>query len=443
MTRRKTDAEFKKEVFDLVGGEYVFLNSYQGSRTKIKVKHNKCGHVYKVTPSNFLRGSRCPMCSLKAEGEARRKTNIQFEKEVLDLVGDEYVFLDSYVNANTKIRVKHNKCGNTYKVLPSKFLNGRRCPYCFGKHKKTDTQFKQEVYDLVGNDYTFLDYYVNNKTKLRVKHNKCNNIYDVNPNDFLTGHRCPYCSARTRRKARGKTNAQFKQEVYDLVGDEYTFLDAYFNKRTKLRVKHNKCGNIYNVLPTNFLRGSRCPVCSVRGRDSKTDAQFKCEVYDLVGNEYTFLDSYIDSGTKIRVKHNKCGNTYEVRPTDFISHQTRCPYCNSPKGETIITKLLNLLNINYEPQKTFNDLRDTQPLSYDFYLPDQNTLIEYQGIQHYQPIDYFGGEAKLKIQQKHDKMKSDYAKDHDYNLIAVPYTIDTFSKIKKYLIKHGLKLHYF
>ena len=79
-------------------------------------------------------------------------------------------------------------------------------------------------------------------------------------------------------------------------------------------------------------------------------------------------------------------------------------------------------------------------MSYDFYLPDQNILIEYQGLQHYQPIDYFGGDDRFMVQQKHDQMKLDYAKEHGYNLIAIPYTEDTLAKIKKYLIKHGLNL---
>ena len=100
---------------------------------------------------------------------------------------------------------------------------------------------------------------------------------------------------------------------------------------------------------------------------------------------------------------------------------------------------MKAFGITYEYQKTFPDLKDVQTLSYDFYLPDQNILIEYQGLQHYEPVDHFGGDGKFKLQQKHDKLKSDYARDHGYNLIAVPYTYDTLSKIKKYLLKHGLK----
>ena len=365
----------------------------------------------------------------------RRKTNEQFKQEVYDLVGDEYVFLDTYVNSKAKIRVKHNKCGNVYEVSPNAFLKGNRCPLCYGNIKKTDAQFKKEIYDLVGNEYTFLDSYVNNKTKLRVKHNKCGNVYKVRPNRFLRGDRCVYCSKFK------KTDAQFKKEVYGLVGDEYTFLDPYVNYHTKIRVKHNKCGNIYGVRPSDFIRGSRCSYCvqlKLVDKLTKTNQQFKQEVFNLVGNEYTFLEPYVNAQSKIKIKHNKCGNTYEVRPTDFLDHQTRCPYCNSPKGEALITKILDMLNIKYEYQKTFSDLKDVQLLSYDFYIPSQSILIEYQGRQHYEPVDCFGGNDKFVVQQKHDKMKSDYAKDHGYHLIAVPYTYDTFSNIKKYLIKHGL-----
>ena len=362
----------------------------------------------------------------------RKKTDTEFKHEVADLVGNEYVFLDTYINARTKLRVKHINCGNIYKVTPISFLKGTRCPYCaILSKRKTDAQFKQEVKNLVGNEYTFLDKYVNKHTKLRVKHSECDNIYEVKPNDFLSGHRCPYCSGNVK-----KTNTQFKKEVFELVGDSYTFLDPYINNHTKIKVKHNKCGNIYKVDPNKFLSGRRCPYC--RSNANKTNTQFKKEVYDLVGNEYVFLDKYVNSDTKLRVKHNKCGNTYEVRPTDFFSHQTRCPYCNSPKGETLIAKILDTLNVNYEYQKTFDDLKDTTYLSYDFYIPSQNILIEYQGMQHYHPIDYFGGDVTFKKQQKHDQMKADYAKSNNYNLIAVPYTADTFSKIKKYLLQHGL-----
>lgn len=360
----------------------------------------------------------------------KRKTDEQFKQEVYALEGNEYVFLEPYVNTQTKLRIKHNKCGNIYEVTPGNFLEGRRCPYCSGLIKKTDTQFKREIYTLVGDEYTFLDRYVNAGTKLRVKHNKCGSIYEVRPCFFLRGNRCPYCAGLVK-----KTDEEFQQEVFSLVKNDYTFLDKYVNAKTKLRVRHNECGNIYEVQPDNFIHGKRCPYCF--GGIKKTDTQFQHEIHILVGNEYTFLDKYINNHTKLRAKHKECGNVYEVRPNDFLNGK-RCPFCNSPKGETIINKILDTFNLNYETQQTFDDLMDKTYLSYDFYIPDQNILIEYQGIQHYQPVDIFGGDDQFVIQQKHDQMKLDYAKEHGYNLITVPYTEDTFSKIKKYLIKHGL-----
>ena len=366
---------------------------------------------------------------------SRQKTDKQFRKEIYDLVGNEYTFLDTYVKSSIKIKVKHNKCGHTYEVAPNAFLKGRRCPYCSSSAKRTDAQFKQEVYNLVGNEYTFLDTYVNAKTKIRVKHNKCGHIYKVKPSHFLEGTRCPRCAKLSLSNKLSKSDNQFKQEVYNLVGNEYTFLDTYVNATTKLKVKHNKCGKIYNVLPSNFLKGNRCPYCN--GNAKKTGARFKQEVQDLVGDEYTVLGSYINTNTKIKIKHNICGTVYKVRPHTFLEGY-RCPHCNSSKGELIINKILKSLDINYEYQKSFNDLRDVQPLSYDFYIPSQNILIEYQGQQHYEPVNCFGGKSRFAIQQKHDKLKAEYAKTNSYKLIAIPYTEDTFSKIKKYLLQHGI-----
>lgn len=107
--------------------------------------------------------------------------------------------------------------------------------------RKTNEQFKHEVYILAGNEYTFLDKYVNGKAKIKVKHNKCRNVYKVAPDNFIRGSRCPYCSIKERRK----TDEEFKQEIFNLVKDKYTFLDKYVNADTKIKVKHNKCKHIY------------------------------------------------------------------------------------------------------------------------------------------------------------------------------------------------------
>ena len=136
--------------------------------------------------------------------------------------------------------------------------------------KKNNTQFLREVYKQVKNEYTFLERYINSRTKILVRHNTCEYEFLVNPHNFLDGKqtRCPKCSGKMK-----KTDKEFIKEVFDLVGNEYTFLDEYITNNKKIRVKHNKCGYIYNVKPNDFQQGRRCPNCTVN--KEKTDSIFK------------------------------------------------------------------------------------------------------------------------------------------------------------------------
>lgn len=370
----------------------------------------------------------------------KRKTNEQFKKEIFDLVGDEYTFLDPYVNNKTKLRVRHNKCGNVYEVVPYSFKQGRRCPKCqlisqANMRRLSNEQFLKRVYNLVGDEYTVIEPYVNSNKPIKIKHNKCGRISKMSPNNFMQGARCKYCAGNVQL-----TQQQVEDRITKLYGNEYTLLSKYRGMSSDIKIKHNPCNTVFWTNANGFLRkkSNKCPICYHTGK--KTVQQFQLDLDNNYGEgRYTIIGEYINAKSLTKIRCNICNHTWETKPNWILTNRSGCPYCNSPKGETIISKVLNTFSISYESQKTFDDLKDKDCLSYDFYIPDQDILIEYQGQQHYEPVDYFGGEAQFKLQQKHDKMKLDYAKFHSYNLITVPYTEDTFSKIKKYLIKHGLK----
>ena len=122
-----------------------------------------------------------------------------------------------------------------------------------------------------------------------------------------------------------------------------------------------------------------------------------------------------------------------------------CPYLITYKGEEYIKQYLQKNNISFNTQKKFSDLfgiGDGQ-LSYDFSIPDEKyryILIEYNGLQHYESCEFFGGEEQFKKQKEHDKRKRDYAKKHGYKLITVKYTYDTYESIAEYLDKELEKL---
>ena len=95
----------------------------------------------------------------------------------------------------------------------------------------------------------------------------------------------------------------------------------------------------------------------------------------------------------------------------------KCKRFNS-KGEIKIKKFLDNNNIYYEQQKHFKELNQ---LSFDFYIPNKNILIEYQGEQHFHSIKFFGGETKYLKQIENDNIKREFCKNNNFILLEIEY----------------------
>ena len=97
-----------------------------------------------------------------------------------------------------------------------------------------------------------------------------------------------------------------------------------------------------------------------------------------------------------------------------------------------------MFGIKYKTEKTFDGLVGCRGglLMFDFYLPNYNICIEYDGIQHFKPIDYFGGERGLRIRQTHDMRKNKYCLRNNIKLIRIKYS--DISNIKKLLAENLL-----
>ena len=89
-----------------------------------------------------------------------KKTTEQFKKEVFEQVGNEYTVRSKYLGSHKDITMYHLSCGKEYTVKPYNFINNRRrCPHCFRNIRKTTQQFKEKVYELVGYEYKVLGEY--------------------------------------------------------------------------------------------------------------------------------------------------------------------------------------------------------------------------------------------------------------------------------------------
>lgn len=191
--KRKTHEEFVKEVFNLVGNEYEILDIYKNSNTKLQFKHKKCGNIILISPNNFLNSStRCFICAGKSRKNKLKKSNETFYNEIINIFGLEYKLLSDYINNKTKIKIKHN-CGYEWFVNPKDFLKSKGCPKCNSYYKRTAQEFKTEIELLTKGEYLVLGNYINFRTKVLMRHCLCGWEWKVDPRNFLNGTRCPKC----------------------------------------------------------------------------------------------------------------------------------------------------------------------------------------------------------------------------------------------------------
>lgn len=286
--------------------------------------------------------------------------------------------------------------------------------------KITDKIFKQRVYNQVGNEYITLTPYVKGYEKVKFKHTKCNNTFWMTPNHFLVDHRrCSYCN-----HGNAKSPEEFAKEFCKVAGKHYMQLTAYHRSHEKIKVIHVDCGNKYWVDPDSFVNGGRrCPKCY--GNIRKTIKQFREEVSTLTHGEYACVSKYyVNNRTNVEIKHLVCGNKYKVTPHDFVEGN-RCPYCKQSKGERLVQSILEKNGVPYEIQKRFKWCRreNGSYLPFDFYLPNMNMCIEYDGIQHFKSVKYFGGKKKLLSQQDRDNFKNRCCLSKKISVIRVPYNL--------------------
>lgn len=295
--------------------------------------------------------------------------------------------------------------------------------------KTTQEEFVNKLKDILP-DISVIGEYSTARLPIECRCEKCGYEWSPLPTNLLRGHGCPRCVGHLQ-----KTHEQFVKEV-EAIG-KVTVLGKYKNAHSPVLVKCNKCGKEWAPHASNLLNGIGCKSCCyeiVGKKNSISDDVFIKRVSNI--NPTIKIHSTYSDGPRKRANCtcSVCGFSW-VPEAHHLIEGHGCPQCSVPSvGEHEIQNVLDTYNIEYIRAYRFDELRGVggKCLSYDFYLPKHNLLIEYQGQQHYEPVNYFGGEDKFKIQQEHDKRKRDFALSRNIRLIEIRYDEDT----KNTLIKH-------
>lgn len=224
----------------------------------------------------------------------------------------------------------------------------------------------------------------------------------------------------------------------DLTGQTFGFLKV-LHQGENIRTPNNrshitwvcecKCGKIINVR-SDSLRSGHTTSCGCRHKEVLAMAG-KNRISDLVEKEFGYLKVIRDSGKRdnrggvLWECQCVCGNIAYVSTSNLTRKKeaTISCGCKKSKGEAKIINLLIKMDIPFVSQKRFDSCiypETNSQLIFDFYLPVQNILIEYDGEQHFHPIkkdrfDYEGTQAR-------DEYKTNWCKENNIVLIRIPYT---------------------
>ena len=348
--------------------EFEYINS----KTKGKLKCNKCGKILFVRPNDLLSNNQYHNCTYNnkklTEKEYINKANI--------IHNNEYIYEDINLSKGVRSIIEVTcKLHGKFKIRANYHLLGNGCPIC----KKLGISHKLTL-----------------------------------PN----------------KKNNHSTNKLTQEEVIKRIGKKYdSSLVKYKNNDTYITLichKTDRFGNEhgqFKIRPSHLFNGKGCPKCG--NNKPKTTEEFIIESKLLRKDvNYSFEKTiYKKYHTPLILTcHNTFSNgvehgDFEITPANFLSGKQGCPICKSSKLENEIEIFLKENNINYIRQCNKSTLPWLETLVLDFFLPIHNIAIECQGIQHFKPLKIFGGEINYNKTIARDKLKLERCVNNNVKLL--------------------------
>jgi len=231
-------------------------------------------------------------------------------------------------------------------------------------------------------------------------------------------------------KTIGDLRQDFIDKAINIHSDKYDYTKTiYVNCRTKVKIICKKHGEFEQYPTSHITHKQNCPICAKTSMTTEKliDRFIKTHkdkyIYDKV--EYTGKDCYVIIGCKT---HGDFTQRYDSHAKGY-----GCNKCLNSLGENKIAEYLLENKIKFIPQKKFNECKYKKELPFDFYLLDYNICIEYNGLQHYKSIIYWGGDSEFKYRQIRDKLKVEYCFNNNIPLLIIKYNDDILQKLNNYL----------
>lgn len=426
---KKTREEFVLEAKKVHQNKYDYsLVEYINGKTNVKIICPEHGVFEKTPVKHTLRKEGCHQCALFNRANINRKSTDDFIKKSKKVHGNKYDYSEvDYKGSTIKVKITCPIHG-LFEKLPSNHFKGQGCPKCLIiiSHNKSNTEdfikkSKEKHGDLY--DYSLTNYVKANK-KVEIICKKHGSFMQT-PQSHLSGRGCDKCG--------GSKKLEYENILkrFNEIHNNFYYYDkfVYVNAVTKSTITCPIHGD-FEQKPANHLQGQGCIKCA--GVQKKTKEDFIKDSILIHGSLYDYsLVEYKNAFEKVKIICRKHGPFIQVPSLHLCG--SGCPTCRESTGEKFIAKFLQENNINFVRQKKFDDCKHVRLLSFDFYLPDHNICIEYNGIQHYEMIQRSKDKEKnIKIFngiKVRDNIKKEYCKNNNIELLIISYKEDVKTRL--------------
>ena len=296
--------------------------------------------------------------------------------------------------------------------------------------KLTISEINNKSHKLYGDKYTIdiEQIYIDMNHNIKIICNKCNNSFERMPSHHFRNSKCPYCESF------GNRNIKFViDKSKEIHGDKYIILEQKFiNMHTKINIHCTDCGLNFKQEPHNHINKKQgCPECNRLRMVYKMDEII--EISNKIHGDRYYIDinqDIINRYSNIEIYCKKCEKKFEQQ---IVVHLMGCgcTNCNNSHGENKTSLLLDEMDIKYIRQKKFINCKKKRCLPFDFYLPDYNICIEYDGIQHFESRSVFGGIDEYIKRKENDEIKNKFCIDNNIKLIRIKYNENIEDKLKE------------
>jgi len=428
-----TTEEYIQRAKKIHGDKYDYsLTDYKTSLSKIKVIC-KIHSEFEILANLHISGSGCQKCSYEQQGKNQTITPQEFVRRANEIHNNKYDYsLLEYKTTKDKINIIcpihgiFNQCANSH-------MNGRGCRKCyFEKLKlsliKTTDDFIIQSSKIHNNKYDYSkSIYTACKNKLIIicpKHGE----FLQEATKHMHGHGCRKCQYDTIPATQPISFQDFVYRSKIKHNDRYSYnVDYYTNGSTKTKINCKIHGDFWQI-PQQHMSGQGCPLCAHITQHDHQKVTFD-EFVTKANKKHNTRYKYIDLGgigldSTIGMICKKHGTILQKMRNHL--NTTGCPKCKMSRGELLVEYILTKHNIMFKFQKRFNDCKNKRELPFDFYLPEHNICIEYDGELHYET--YRGQEKekyinKLKQTKLHDSIKNLYCETNNIRLLRIPYWI--------------------